>query len=171
MSELGKIVWRTPLFCLVLHEIRVGRALALRYTELSRSGDFSGSLLSPSVCSLTPLLGINRVFSLFLMKVLKFPAFGKHHCRSSSCSLSAAILTENTSSGSGLFVLLKILYYPCLYLSCFIFLMCVYVICVWNLMETKRRCRATLHGCWDPNLGLLDKSYGLSHLSSLVVLF
>ena len=76
-----------PLFALVLHEIRVGRALALRYTELSRFGDFSGSLLSPGVCPLTPLLGINRVFSLFLMKVLKFPAFGKHHCRSSSYSL------------------------------------------------------------------------------------
>lgn len=64
VSELGKIVWRTPLFCLVLHEIRVGRALTLRYTELSRSGDFSGSLLSPSVCPLTPLLGINSFPSL-----------------------------------------------------------------------------------------------------------
>lgn len=87
VSELGEIVWQTPLFALVLHEIRVGRALALRYTELSRSGDFSELSLSPSVCLLTHLPGVNRVFSLFQIKVRKFPVFGKDHCRSSSYSV------------------------------------------------------------------------------------
>lgn len=87
VSELGEKVWQTHCFALVLHEIRVGRALAPSYTELSRSGDFSGLLLSLSVCPLIHLLGVNRVFSLFQMKVWKFPVFGKHHCRSSSYSL------------------------------------------------------------------------------------
>lgn len=53
MSELGKKVWQNHCFALVLHEIRVSRASALSYTELTRSGDFSGLLLAPSVHPLT----------------------------------------------------------------------------------------------------------------------